>query len=434
MAKSFQTIFMGAASASDQYWIALLGGSLIDEGYGVAVDSSNNIIVCGLTTSDGAGGYDLLVAKYDSSGTLIWDKTLGSTVAERGYGVAVDSSDNIIVCGMRNLYGDEGLIVAKYNSSGALQWDKTLGGSLDDQGQGVTVDSLDNIIVCGRGTKSNGYDLLVAKYNSSGTLIWDKTLGGSTEEFGRSVAVDSSDNIIVCGSTQSDGAGSYDLLVAKYNSSGVLQWDKTLGGTDAEFSRGVAVDSSDNIIVCGSTQSDGAGSYDLLVAKYNSSGTLIWDKTLGGTGYDTGYGVAVDSSDNIIVCGYTSNAGTQFLVAKYNSSGALQWDKMLKGVNQSDIFNDVTVDSSDNVIVCGYTYSIGAGSGDLIVAKLPPDGTGDGTYGTLVYQDASLTSADAVLTDAAAVLTDAAAAFTSSAASLTSADAVLTSELFPISA
>ena len=381
MAKSFQTIFMGAAS-SDQYWIALLGGSLIDEGYGVAVDSSDNIIVCGLTTSDGAGGYDLLVAKYDSSGTLIWDKTLGSTVAERGYGVAVDSSDNIIVCGMRNLYGDEGLLVAKYNSSGVLQWDKILGGSLDDQGYGVTVDSLDNIIVCGRGTKSNGYDLLVAKYNSSGTLIWDKTLGGSTEEFGRSVTVDSSDNIIVCGSTQSDGAGSYDLLVAKYNSSGVLQWDKTLGGT----------------------------------------------------GTEGGYGVAVDSSDNIIVCGYTSNAGIQFLVAKYNSSGVLQWDKMLKGVNQTDIFSGVAVDSSDNVIVCGYTRSIGAGSSDLIVAKLPPDGTGDGTYGTLVYQDASLTSADAVLTDAAAVLTDAAAAFTSSAASLTSADAVLTSELFPISA
>ena len=107
---------------------------------------------------------------------------------------------------------------------------------------------------------------------------------------------------------------------------------------------------------------------------------------------------------------------------------------MLKGVNQTDIFTDVTVDSRDNVIVCGYTRSIGAGSADLIVAKLPPDGTGDGTYGTLVYQDASLTSADAVLTDAAAVLTDAAAAFTSSAASLTSADAVLTSELFPISA
>ena len=332
MAKSFQTIFMGAASASDQYWIALLGGSLIDEGYGVAVDSSNNIIVCGLTTSDGAGGYDLLVAKY--------------------------------------------------NSSGLLQWDKTLGGSLDDEGQGVTVDSLDNIIVCGRGTKSNGYDLLVAKYNSSGVLQWDKTLGGSTTDSGYGVAVDSADNIIVCGSTQSEGAGGTDFLVTKYNSSGVLQWDKTLGGT----------------------------------------------------GTEGGYGVAVDSSDNIIVCGYTSNAGTQFLVAKYNSSGALQWDKMLKGVNQSDIFNDVTVDSSDNVIVCGYTYSIGAGSGDLIVAKLPPDGTGDGTYGTLVYQDASLTSADAVLTDAAAVLTDAAAAFTSSAASLTSADAVLTSELFPISA
>jgi len=324
------------------------------------------------------------------------------------------------------------LPVAKYNSSGTLQWDKTLGGSSDDAGYGVAIDSSDNIIVCGYTYSS--VDLLVAKYNSSGTLQWNKSLGGAVSDIGRAVAIDSSDNIIVCGYTQSDGAGDFDFLVAKYNSSGTLQWDKTLGGSGKDYGYGVAIDSSNNIIVCGGTNSDGAGGYDLLVAKYNSSGTLQWEKTLGGSSSDHGYAVAIDSSDNIIVCGYAGSdgaGGADLLVAKYNSSGTLQWDKTLGG-SGTDYGYAVAIDSSDNIIVCGFTDSDGAGGYDLLVAKLPPDGTGDGTYGSLVYQDAVLTSADAALTDAAAVLTNVSAGLTDAAAVLTDAPAVLTDEFFEI--
>jgi uncharacterized delta-60 repeat protein len=422
----------------DDYWIALLGGSGTDVGLGVTVDSAYNIIVCGYTESDGAGSNDFLIAKYNSSGTLQWDKTLGGSNNDYGFGVTVDSADNIIVCGQTASAGG-GLgacLIAKYNSSGTLQWDKTLGGSGTDLANGVAVDSADNIIVCGRTASdgAGGIDLLIAKYNSSGTLQWDKTLGGSSLDVGNGVTVDSADNIIVCGQTASDGDGANELLIAKYNSSGTLQWDKILGGTESDVATSVTVDSADNIIVCGQTASDGAGGSDLLIAKYNSSGTLQWDKTLGGSGNDYGQGVAVDSANNIIVCGRTESDGAggfDFLIAKYNSSGTLQWDKTLGG-SGNDVGYSVTVDSSYNIIVCGYTASDGAGGFGLLLAKLPPDGSGDGTYGGLVYQDAVLTSADAVLTDAAAVLTDAAAVLTSAAAVLTSADAVLTSELFPI--
>jgi len=425
---------MMAGTGPETYWINLLGGSGNDYGYGVATDSSNNIIVCGYTNSDGAGSDDLLVAKYNSSGTLQWGKTLGGSSSDYGYAVATDSFNNIIVCGFTRSDGAGGrdVLVAKYNSSGTLQWDKTLGGSSDDAGYGVAIDSSDNIIVCGYTYSS--VDLLVAKYNSSGTLQWAKSLGGAVSDIGRAVAIDSSDNIIVCGYTQSDGAGDYDFLVAKYNSSGTLQWDKTLGGSGTDYGYGVAIDSSDNIIVCGHTNSDGAGGYDLLVAKYNSSGTLQWEKTLGGSSDDRGYAVAIDSSDNIIVCGRTFSDGAggyDFLVAKYNSSGTLQWDKTLGG-SGTDYGYAVAIDSSDNIIVCGFTDSDGAGGDDLLVAKLPPDGTGDGTYGSLVYQDAVLTSADAALTDAAAVLTNVSAGLTDAAAVLTDAPAVLTDEFFEI--
>tara|TARA_R110000782_G_scaffold98928_1_gene184468 strand:- start:505 stop:1833 length:1329 start_codon:yes stop_codon:yes gene_type:complete len=433
---------LGAAGAGGggPFWIALLGGTGPDESRSVATDSSNNVIIAGMTSPDGAYGNNfLLVAKYDLDGALLWDKILGKSGSfDQGSGVAVDSADNIIVCGSTASVGagDDDVLVAKYNSSGTLQWDRTLGGNSADQGLDVAIDSSDNIIVSGNclSDGQGSFDFLIAKYNSSGTLQWDRTLGSSSTERGNSVAIDSADNIIVCGESDGVGAGSNDLLVAKYNSSGTIQWQKSLGGTSADTGTGVAIDSADNIIVCGSTDSAGAGGSDLLVAKYNSSGVIQWQKILGGTGSDIPGKVAVDSSDNIVVCAYTTSAGAgslDYLIAKYNSSGTLQWDKTLGGTG-FDQGMSVTVDSANNVIVCGRTQSDGEGSYECMIAKLPSDGSGDGTYGVFVYQDASLTAATSSLTSASSSATDAPAVLTSAAASLTSADASLTSELFPI--
>ena len=159
----------------------------------------------------------------------------------------------------------------------------------------------------------------------------------------------------------------------------------------------------------------------------NAGADSYWISLLGGSGADFGNAVAIDSSDNIIVCGYTGSDGaglSDFLIAKYNSSGVLQWDRTLGG-SGSDLGNAVAIDSSDNIIVCGRTNSDGAGGIDVLIAKLPPDGSLTGTYGSFVYQDAVLTDEEAVLTDEAAVLTDAEAV-------LTDAAAVLTEELIPI--
>ena len=407
------------------YWISVRGGSGTEYGGGGAIDSLDNIIVAGYTDSEGAGSTDFLIAKYSSSGFLQWERTLGGTGDDQSYSVAIDSLDNIIVAGQTTSDGagaTDSLIV-KYSSSGVLQWGRTLGGTVNDIGSEVAIDSLDNIIVAGY-TNSGGAgstELLIAKYNSSGVLQWDRTLGGTGAEYGQGVAIDSADNIIVTGFTQSDGAGSNDVLIAKYNSSGVLQWDRTLGGTGNDRAYEVAVDSSDNIIVTGYTDSDGAGGNDVLIAKYNSSGVLQWQRTLGGTGADIGQGVAIDSADNIIVTGYTNSDGAggyDILVAKYNSSGVLQWDRTL-GAAGTDIGIGAAVDSSDNIVITGYGVPDGAGAHDILIAKLPSDGTGTGVHGDWTYADAVLTDAEAVLTDAAAVLADAPAVFTDAEAVLT---------------
>ena len=121
------------------------------------------------------------------------------------------------------------------------------------------------------------------------------------------------------------------------------------------------MDSSDNIYVTGYTGGglDGntnSGSSDLFLVKYNSSGTKQWTKQLGTSGYDLGYGVTVDSSDNLYVTGYTTggldgntnSGGEDIFLVKYNSSGTKQWTKQL-GTSSYDEGMGVTVDSSYNI-------------------------------------------------------------------------------------
>jgi len=318
--------FWAASGAGGQtYWLSTLGGAGTEEGYSVAIDSLGNLYAFGYTTSTGAGNYDLLIAKYNSSGTIQWQRVLGGGGGDYGRSVAIDSSDNVYVFGYTASTGagNSDFLIAKYNSSGTVQWQRVLGGGSYEVGYSVAIDSADNVYVLGRTSSAGagGNDFLIAKYNSSGTIQWQRVLGGAGTEEGNSVAIDSADNVYVLGYTSSAGAGNSDFLIAKYNSSGTVQWQRVLGGGSYEVGYSVAIDSADNVYVFGDTASTGAGNSDFLIAKYNSSGTVQWQRVLGGADYEVGYSVAIDSADNVYVFGDTASTGagnSDFLIAKYN--------------------------------------------------------------------------------------------------------------------
>lgn len=414
----------GAAGGGPAYWISEVQYGVY---YNVAVDSSDNIIAVGWDRYN-----DFLVVKYNKFGTQQWATLLDGSGNDRAWDVAVDSSDNIIVVGQTSSDGAGGTdcLVAKFNSSGVLQWDRTFGGTSTEYYRGVTIDGGDNIIATGI-TLSDGsgdYDCLTVKYEADGTLVWRRTLGGSSREFGENVCVDSLNNVYVAGRCDSDGAGGRDLFVAKYNSSGTLQWARTLGGTGNDQAQDITIDSSGDLVITG-IQRDVNDNY-LWVVKYNTSGTFQWDKRLGASSSpnEQGYGLTTDSSDNIYAVGKT--ASSDWLIAKYNSSGTFQWDKTISASGAYGIMFDAAIDSNDDLIVVGYNG--GVSPSEMLIAKLPNDGSGGGTYGDYTYGDVSLVSEDVTLTEAAAVLTDAQAVLTDAAAVLTETSASLTTTQYEI--
>lgn len=357
-------------------------------------------------------------------------KALGDTSVESGFGVNTDSSNNIYVGGYTNSVGSGSYdaLVAKYSPSGVVLWQRVLGGSDSDYFYGSTVDNNGNFYGIGNTGPSGSEDILIAKYNSSGVIQWQRTLGGADRDFGRGVIVDSNDDVYIIGYTLSVGAGNYDILIAKYNSSGTIQWQRSLGGTNTEIGQGVNVDNSGNVYVTGQTNSEGPADFNIVVAKYNTSGVIQWQRLLGGTSRDIGREVAIDSSGDIYFGGYSqSNVTTgsnDYFIAKYNSSGTIQWQRMLGGT-ASDILYSITA-FNNSIFSTGSSSSVGQGNTDLLIVKLPNDGSGTGTYGDIVYQASTLTEQASTLTEQAGTLTDQASSLTSSTSSLTDQASTLT--------
>ena len=290
-----------------------------DYANGVVTDSSGNVYVTGGTKGglDGntsAGNTDLFMLKYNSSGTKQWTKQLGSSGLDSANAIAIDSSGNLYVTGMtfggldwNTNAGSNDFFVVKYNSSGTKQWTEQLGSASSDISNGVATDSSGNVYLAGvtyggldGNSNQDNSDLFVVKYNSSGTKQWTKQYGTGQYDEARGVATDSSGNVYVVGGTKGNllgisNSGRTDAFVIKFNSSGTKQWTKKLGTAQNDLANGVATDSSGNFYVTGFTYKhlDGntsAGNADLFVVKYNSSGTKQWTKQLGSSSHNYDYG------------------------------------------------------------------------------------------------------------------------------------------------
>jgi len=357
-------------------WTRTWGGTGMDSAGDLALDSSENIYVVGQTNSSGAGNDDIVLVKYNSIGQPQWNTTWGGVGDDWGRSLVIDSSDNIFIVGITHSFGPghHAIALIKYNSLGEQQWNTTWGSGFA-QGDGISLDLSGNIFITGSIGTSKPYpdtgDMVLVKFSSLGEYQWNKTWSGGHVDIGAGMTMDSSDNIFITGFIFSYGAGVGDAFLLKYNSSGDLQWDNTWGGVG--FS--LELDSSNNIFVVGMTSSFDAGNQDISILKFNSLGQLQWNKTWGGTGIDTGWGLALDSSENIYITGgsNSSSAGdSDIVLVKYNSIGQPQWNTTWGGADD-DWARSLVIDSSDNIFIVGSTDSFGAGMSDVVLVKYGPD-------------------------------------------------------------
>jgi len=327
-----------------------------------------------------------------------WLTFVGGSGDEDAHSIAVDGSGNVYVTGVSNAtwgspvraytsgydaFTPIDAFVAKLNSNGVLQWLTFLGSNGNDWGLGIAVDGGGNVYVTGQSSATwgspvraytSGYDAFVAKLDSSsGALVWNTFLGSSGIDAGEGIAVDGSGNVYVTGSSDTNwgspvrahvaGYG-YDAFAAKLDSSsGALVWNTFLGGSGMDHGGGIAVDGGGNVYVTGlsyATWGSPVRAYkssttEGFAAKLNSNGVLQWNTFLGSRGGDVGQDIAVDGSGNVYITG-SSHAGADAFATKLNSNGVLQWNTPLGGSGDDQAFG-IALDGGGNVYVTGVSYA-----------------------------------------------------------------------------
>ncbi|PYV30385.1 MAG: hypothetical protein DMG22_20550, partial [Acidobacteria bacterium] len=320
-----------------------------------------------------------------------------------------------------------------------LDYSSYIGGSGGDLALGIAVDSANNAYVTGRTGSTNfpitsaeqatiggNIDAFVTKFDPSGALVYSTYLGGEGSDAGTGIAVDASGSATIVGNTTSSAfpttsdafqttyAGGGDAFVARLSATGTtLVYSTYLGGTGEDFGQGVALDAAGNAYVAGSTESTDFpvvmplqiglnGPSDIFVSKLNPTGTaLIYSTYLGGSGGESGRGIAVDSSGDAYVAGFTastdfptqnafqssSGGGTDSFALEFNPDGSeLIFSTYLGGSGQDRAFG-IALDAVESIYITGDSQSsnfpvtagafhlVNNGGGDVFVSKFAPGGT-----------------------------------------------------------
>ena len=315
-------------------WSKTYGGTLNDFAQSVIEHSiDNGLVVAVQTRSFGAGDFDFMLVKTNSVGAEQWTKTYGGTNDDYASSVIEHSIDKgLVVAGRTRSFGagDFDFMLVKTNSVGAEQWTKTYGGTNNDYASSVIEHSVDNGLVMAGYTDNFGVagsDFLLVKTDSDGAMQWNETYSGLLNDIALSAIEHSIDNgTVVVGYTNSfDVAGGSDFMLVKTTSGGSEMWTKTYGGSVTDFVYSVIEHSIDNgLVMAGYTNSFGAGIFDIMLAKTDSVGVVQWTKTYGGTSTDLAKSVIEHSIDNgLVVAGtaYGFGAGNDIMLVKQPFDG-----------------------------------------------------------------------------------------------------------------
>jgi uncharacterized delta-60 repeat protein len=247
-------------------------------------------------------------------------------------------------------------------------WALTLGGSQSEAGSAVALYPDGSVVMTGY-TQSFGagsLDVLLARFSADGVLTWAKTLGGASNEQGNSIALYPDGKIALVGFTNSFGAGNSDILLAQFAENGTLNWAKTLGTVSEENGNNLALQADGGIILTGHVRSSifGPSSNDLLLARFAPIGSLSWAKILGGSGEDKGNSLALRPNDNIVLTGDAQSFGGA-LLAEFTANGTLSWARTISSAS-SGIGNSLALASDGSIVLAGSVDGFGAGSSAML--------------------------------------------------------------------
>jgi hypothetical protein len=424
-------------------WARSADGTGIDEGIAVSTDASGNVFITGQFTSSvvtfgtftlsNTAGSTVFLAKYNSSGTILWVRKSISTGLDYGNCVTTDAAGNAYVSGYFDSPvisfgsftltngGNYDMFLVKYDPNGNVLWARKAGDSGNDYGYSAKTDNSGNCYLAGSFssssivfgtftlTNSGVCDSYLTKYDTNGNVLWARNPTGSGGDENWSVCPDAAGNVYVVGDFVSPtlafgtftliNTGVCPLYLAKYDGNGNVLWVQMAGGTSYDYCNWVTVDAGGGVIITGDYSSPtivfgtntltNNGNNDAYIVKYNSGGSVLWARSIGNAGYNKGFSLSADANSIYGTGSFTgsisfgsstvtcpSSAPDPVYIVTYDYSGNVKCASALdsgsddqQGISADNMGNTYLTSDFIGTVTVGATTLIPTGIENIYVAK-----------------------------------------------------------------
>lgn len=368
------TFFISISAFSQQtQFIEYYGSYCSDIGMSVLQTKDGGYLVCGLTENYTASNINIYLMKVDSLGQFEWHELYGGSWQDFGQYMEQTHDNGYIICGFTNSFG-QGLYdayIVKIDSVGGFEWQNTFGGSDYEYAYCVKQTSENGYLICGS-TQSFGNgarDGFLTKTDSTGNEIWTKYYGGSNNDGLYRLINDGDSVYYLCGYTYSSGAGADDAFLVKTDTAGNIIWQKTFGSPNSE--RGMCFAKRDNIIWIGAYSNNFGNGAQTWFLKCNTAGSLLRDTTLGGVNNDIPFELDIADNGDILLCGETNSygaGGTDVYLLRVDTNYNKIWETYFgETLDESGFSIKATQDGG--CIISGSTYSFNIDYSDVYLIK-----------------------------------------------------------------
>lgn len=367
-------------SNAQSQWQRTIGGTNHDQSNCIIMTNDGGFAAAGYTYSFAAGYEDMYIVKCTASGSILWTKTIGGVNSDAARSIIQTSDGGYAIAGDTYDYSSTTAdwLIIRLDAAGNIQWTRTINRAAYDYACSIVQTNDGGFAISGVSATGGVFsgDMYVVKLSSAGNHLWSKTYGGTHDEVAYTIIKTSDGGLAFAG--YSNSFGSYNVFnFIKTDSLGNIQWNRLIGasGTGSHI-YSIKQTTDGGYVLAGEHTPTGTGNYDMYIVKLNSSGTIEWTRTVIGTGYDMANSVIQTIDGSYILAGYTNSygaGGNDMYIAKLNNIGVLQWSKTVGETGDEQAL--YVVNSNDGgFITAGYTASFGSGGKDIFIVKFDAAG------------------------------------------------------------
>ncbi|MEM9022195.1 MAG: T9SS type B sorting domain-containing protein, partial [Bacteroidota bacterium] len=312
-------------------WSKTYGSTSLEDGNSVRITqtSDSGFAVVGFTEGFGTAVRDVYALRLDPVGNIIWEKRIGGNLNDLGRSIEQTTDGGFVISGSWRSFsnGNQDGNVLKLDSNGNNQWHGSYGGVQPDHFTNAQQTPDGGYLAFGSFRSIGNFDnsMYLLRLDSSGTKIWDRMWGRITNNEGCLAFIQTADNELVTTGTYNPFGVTQDILLAKYDTAGSLLWGKAYGGTSLDRSAALVEADDGGYVIAAHTESFGSGPDNVLIFKTDQFGNVLWANVYGDTGSDH-----IDFWGNSLV--KTSDGGYAF-TGYSNSYGATSDEVVLVKIN-----------------------------------------------------------------------------------------------------